>query len=206
MICLLNAPSLLKHKDEIEMLSHDNKIDILALNETKLDETTSKCHTEIDGYNQERYDCNRHGGGVCIYLKSSSNYEVVDVASHQDGLKLISLEIKPKCAKPFILIAWYRPPKHDISSIHKIKDICQVLDIRQKEIIILGDTNCDDLPDEDKNTVIKNLRAFYREFQMKQLIRNSTRVTNRSNTLLDHFATKYCKIYCNFRGENNRFQ
>ena len=53
--------------------------------------------------------------------------------------------------------------------MHKIKDVCHALDIRQKEIIILGDTNCDDLPDEDKSTVIKNLMAFYREFQMKQL-------------------------------------
>ena len=97
----------------------------------------------------------------------------MDIASHQDGLKLISLEIKPKYAESFILIAWYSPPKHAISSIHKIKDVCQALDIRQKEIIILGDTNCDDLPDEDKNTVIKNLRAFHCEFQMKQLIRNS---------------------------------
>ena len=157
MICSLNALSLLKHKDEIEMLLHDNKIDILALNETKLDETISKCHTKIDGYNHEQYDHNRHGRGVCIYLKSSIDYEVVAIASHQDGLELISLEIKPKCAKSFILIAWYRPPKHDISSIHKIKDVCQALDIRQKEIIILGDTNCDDLPDKDKNTVIKNL-------------------------------------------------
>ena len=90
------------------MLLHDNKIDILALNETKLDETISKCHTEIYGYNHERCDRNRHGGGLCIYLKSSINYEVVDVASHQDDLELISLEIKPKCAKFFILhvIAW----------------------------------------------------------------------------------------------------
>ena len=53
----------------------------------------------------------------------------------------------------------------------------------------MGDTNGDDLPDEDKNTVIKNLRAFYREFQMKQLIMNSTRVSSRSSTSLDHFAT-----------------
>ena len=79
-------------------------------------------------------------------------------------------------------------------SIHKIKDVCQALHIRQKEIIILGDTNCDDLPDEDNNTAIKNLRAFYREFQMKQLIRNSTLVTNCSNTLLDHFVTDASKF------------
>ena len=35
---------------------------------TKIDETISKCHTKIDGYNHERYDRNRHGGGVCIYI------------------------------------------------------------------------------------------------------------------------------------------
>ena len=58
----------------------------------------------------------------------------------------------------------------------------------------MGDTNCDDLPDEDKNTVIKNLRAFYHQFQRKQLIRNSTHVTNHSNTLLDHFATNTPKF------------
>ena len=35
LICSLNAPSLLKHKVEIEMLLRENKIDILALNEPK---------------------------------------------------------------------------------------------------------------------------------------------------------------------------
>ena len=37
LICSLNAPSLLKHKDEIEVLLNENRIDILAVNETKLD-------------------------------------------------------------------------------------------------------------------------------------------------------------------------
>ena len=37
LICSLNAPSILKHKDEIDTLIRDNKIDILAINETKLD-------------------------------------------------------------------------------------------------------------------------------------------------------------------------
>ena len=67
-------------------------------------------------------------------------------------------------------------------------------DSRSKEIIILGDTNCDDLPVEDKNTVIKNLRAFYREYQIEQLIRKSTSVTNCSDTLVDHFATNTLKF------------
>ena len=42
-----------------------------------------------------------------MYLfKSSINYEVLDAASHHDGLELISPKIKPKCVKSFIWIAW----------------------------------------------------------------------------------------------------
>ena len=75
-----------------------------------------------------------------------------------------------------------------------MKSIYRFYDSRSKEIIILGDTNCDDLPVENKNTVIKNLRAFYGEYQIKQLIRKLTRVTNGSDTLTDHFATNTLKF------------
>ena len=70
-ICSLNAPSLLKHKVEIETLLRENKIDILALNETKISETVGDPLISIEGYNHERYDRNRHGGGVRVYIKGT---------------------------------------------------------------------------------------------------------------------------------------
>ena len=33
------------------------------------------------------------------------------------------------------------------------------------------------------------LKTLYKEYQFKQIVKNSTRVTNRSSTLIDHFAT-----------------
>ena len=113
MICSLDAPTLLKHKDEIEMLLGVNNIDILALNGTKIDETISSCHTEIYGYNHERFDRNRHGGGVSIYIKSSINYERLNDFSPSDNeaLDTVTVEIKPRCAMSFIVTAWYRPPQ-----------------------------------------------------------------------------------------------
>ena len=174
LICSLNAPSLLKHKDE-----------------AKIDETISSCHNEINDYNHERFDRNRHGGGVCTI-----NYERLNDFSPSDNeaLETVTAEIKPRCANSFIVIAWYRPPKSHFTCIDNIKSMYRFYDSSSKEIIILGDTNCDDLPDEDKNTVVKNLRAFYGEYQIKQLIRKSTRVTNRSDTLIDHFATNTPKF------------
>ena len=42
LIFSLNAPSLRKHKDEIEVLMREIKIDILTLSETKLDSKTEE--------------------------------------------------------------------------------------------------------------------------------------------------------------------
>ena len=53
----------------------------------------------------------------------------------------------------------------------------------------MGDLNCDDLPDQDKNSIVAKLRGFYRQNQFRQLIKEPTRTTNRSSTLFDHFPT-----------------
>ena len=50
MIGSLNAPSLLKHKDEIKTILNDYKIDILALNETKLNNLIDDNLVSIGGY------------------------------------------------------------------------------------------------------------------------------------------------------------
>ena len=75
LICSLNVPSLTKHKDEIKVLVRDNKIDIFAINETKLDEKIKDERISIVGYNLLRHDRNRHGGGVAIFLRETLNFE-----------------------------------------------------------------------------------------------------------------------------------
>ena len=65
-------------------------------------------------------------------------------------------------------------------------DIDQYFNTKDIEIILLGDTNCDDLPEEGKNAVVRNLRNFY---SIKQLIKKPTHTTNISSMIIDHFAT-----------------
>ena len=57
------------------------------------------------------------------------------------------------------------------------------------EVIIMRDSNCDDLPYQDKSSIVAKLRAFYKQYQLKQLIRKAAGTTNGSSTLLDHLAT-----------------
>ena len=172
------------------MLLRENKIDILELNEAKISETVCDSLIIINGYNHEGYDKNRHGGEVLVYIKDTITYDrILDSDVEPNSLETVSIQSKPKCAKQCVIIAWYRPPKHKINDILNIEKLYKNHDKSNTEIIIMGDSNCDDLPDQDKSSIVAKLRAFYKQYQFKQLIRKATRTTNRSSTLLNHFAT-----------------
>ena len=49
-MAMLNIASLPKHLDKIHLLLHDKKLDILTLNETRLDSSISDNLVSIEGY------------------------------------------------------------------------------------------------------------------------------------------------------------
>ena len=73
-IAHLNINSLTKHMDELKILLFNYSIDIIPINETKLDDTIKSCEVHIPGYAFIRRDRNRQGGGVGFYIKTSINY------------------------------------------------------------------------------------------------------------------------------------
>ena len=184
LICSLNAPSLRKHKDELEVLMGENKIDIFAINETKLDHKVHDEQVSIAGYTILRCDRNSHGGSVAIYLRDTLNFELrTDLKT--ENLEMICIEMKPKCSKPFFVLAWYRPPKYETETLTEVNTLLETLDKEQKEILLIGDVNCNDLDLAGKNKILETLRDTYREYQLKQLIRNPTRSTLTTKTIID---------------------
>ena len=63
--------TLLKHLDELRVLADQQKPDILAINETKIDDKISDQEIAIDGYYAERTNRNQFGGGVAMYICNS---------------------------------------------------------------------------------------------------------------------------------------
>ena len=53
--------SLVKHLDEIRLIPLDKKLDVLAINETRLDSTISDGLVSIDGNNVLHADRDRNG-------------------------------------------------------------------------------------------------------------------------------------------------
>ena len=87
---------------------HDSKIDILSINETKLDSTVHDSDVYIRGFEIVRKDRRvngRKGGGVCISLRTNLNYRIPDDLINDD-LECLS---KPR-RSVFLVGTWCRPP------------------------------------------------------------------------------------------------
>lgn len=104
--------------------------------------------------------------------------------------------------KPFCLVCWYRPPAAgaDDTAFESLRASLGELDQEGKEIILVGDTNCDFKNSTDANT--KQLKLVYSEYKMEQLIKNYTRVAfttteqsgqRLSKSLIDNFSTSSSK-------------
>ena len=127
----LNINNLSKHIDELQILMKDANFDVLAINETKLDQFDPDSIINIDGYTCVRKDRNKDGGGVCIYLRNTINF-IRKPCFEQDGLEMISLEISKPNSSPFLFTAWYRPPKTSLELFHQFKSFLKKGDLKYR--------------------------------------------------------------------------
>ena len=143
----LNIASLPLHIDEFRTWLDNKNIDVIALNETRLDNTLSTNQLKINNYELVRKDRNRYGGGVCIYIKSHINYRVRHDLINPDIEAIIIEIIKPN-SKPFAIVASYRPPEFSPELFFdQMTTIIKQLEHESKDIFIFGDLNCDLLSD-----------------------------------------------------------
>ena len=107
----------------------------------------------------------------------------------------MAVEITPLHARNFIVIYWYRPPTpcNDKESFESLRNLLSSADAEGKEIIVIGDTNCDLKNHKDGCT--KSIKSIYSEFQLEQQKKNEyTRVvalekydaSHTSKALIDH--------------------
>ena len=77
-LAALNTTSIPGHIEELRIYMNLKCTDILAVNETGLDDTISSGEVIVPGYALERNDRNRDGGGgwgVALYIRNTINYE-----------------------------------------------------------------------------------------------------------------------------------
>ena len=100
--------------------------------------------------------------------------------------------IEPPKSKPFLVLAWYRPPSDPVASFDELEKVLSYLDKEGKEIILLGDTNCDlttKQADQRIDNDTRHVTSLYELFSFNQLIKEPTRVTLDTSSIIDHIAT-----------------
>ena len=108
--------------------------DILAVNETRLDDTIPSGEVTVP----ERNARNSDGGGVTLYIRNTINYErLFDLEC--ESLEWIGIKvIKPK-ALPFIVSTWHRTPRANVDAMRDFEFLVQRIESLGLEVNILGD-------------------------------------------------------------------
>ena len=118
------------------MVLNENQIDIIRLNENRLDGTIKDQEIHMDGYQIFRNDANIDDGGVAFYVKDSLTDVKVKLISAE--LELLCLEITTRNAKSMLLLSWYRPPIADTdkTDFDSLREMLRQLDKEGKELIL----------------------------------------------------------------------
>ena len=152
---------------------YDSKIDILLINETKLDSTVHDSDVYIPGFEIVRKDCRangRKGGGVCIYLSTNLNYRIRDDLNNDD-LECLIVDISKPRSSAFLVGTWYRPTNSPPERFNEFENVINTFDAKNKELYILGDVNCNLLPEASAHNS-PYLAKIFDIYGLSQLITN----------------------------------
>ena len=183
----LNVRSLRNKVDLLRQdLTNDNAVDVLTLSETWLNSSITDGELQLPGFSciRQRRRENRSGGGVIIYVCEGLSYRVRDDLMIGEN-ECIWIELtRPKC-KRVLICCIYRPPETDISKfIDGLNNCMLLINLDETEVILLGDFNVD-YAKKQNNQMRRKLLDFTRSVNLSQLITESTRVTEISQSTTD---------------------
>ena len=172
-IAHLNINSI---RNKIDMLSDivTDKIDILCITETKIDDTFPLSNLLIAGFSPPyRLDRTSNGGGLLAYVRSDIPSKVLKSFPVPNGMECLFFEIN-LFRKKWILGNFYNPSKNIIDTQLTLLGTCldhyyQLYD----NIILLGDFNSE--------ITEPSMKEFCEIFDLKNLVKENTCFKSRVN-------------------------
>lgn len=177
-----------------DLEDNDNNIIAVGLCETWLNEKLHDSLFDINGFNLYRYDrhMSKRGGGLVIYV--NDNFRVDSVSDiyniSNNDIELYSLKIHLPKQKNFIFTIVYIPPKSNYLHALTLLDECSNLYKEGKSHwVIGGDFNLDYTGKGSRVAEKKALVNFEQRNNLFQLIRRPTRITLKTESLIDLIFT-----------------
>ena len=168
-------------------MAHDNCPDIFGMCETFLTSSVSDNQIAIDGFDLIRKDRsdtqNKSGGGVLLYYRKSVNCKRI-YELEVSKIETLWAELSLPNSKPFLVCTVYRPPSSNSEWIDLFEEELSIAQTTGLELITMGDINID-----LKLSLNKKWQNLIELFDLSQLIKDPTRVTESSSTIIDHVYT-----------------
>ena len=166
--------------------THHKKIHILGISETKLKDHHRDENIQINNYSLIRQDKRHeyHTGMVAfIHNSISKNVKHRQDLNHKE-IECIWLEIKQSKTIPTLICFIYRNPalNQDLWQ-EDFEDMISKIPLDKYEIELLGDFNI------DRNKPQLSWNSLMIQFGLEQLVEKNTRITEKSQTLIDHIYT-----------------
>ena len=189
----LNINSIRNKFTCLKELVSDN-IDVLVIQETKLDETFPERAFMIPGYKKPyRKDRNSHGGGIMVFIRDDiPSREVPQIQGFSD-LEGMFVEINLRKSK-WLLFATYKPPSFSKNNYFSL--VNKALDAygsKFENIILMGDLNT---TNDDENLV-----EFLEDRELSNLVHFPTCFMSETNpSTIDLIITNKPKSFQNTIG------
>ena len=165
----------------------NNKYDIFTISESWLDSTICDADILIPGYTTFRQDRGLHkrGGGLLVYVKNIYKASVIEKWSSisESNFQQLWMNVQYKKFKSFLLCTVYRPPDAPIDFLEDLSKTFVDSLLHGLNVLILGDLNCNVLGTTDPGG--RPLINFCSTFGLTQLVKTATRVTEKSESLID---------------------
>ena len=138
-----------------------------------------------------RYDRNRHGGGVAIYILDMFPFSVIAIGPN--SLKFISISINHPSTKIGLAVL-YRPPSSSCSFFDSLFSTFEALNIPMySNYLLFGDLNTDI---STNNSLHTQLCSVTDQFSLTIIPTGHTRVTDSSETTTDVALTTKLNPVC----------
>ena len=195
-----NIRSHVLHFDSLEstIKRFNPEIDIIGLCETRLPKGFNAKKIEIEGYHEfvathSSLAC----GGTGFYIsKNIMFFRRHDLEFDIESCETTIIEIKSSLnRKDTIVAVIYRHPHQNYESFfEKISFFVQKVS-SSYHVVILGDINID-TAFPSTNSYSKNYKDILLSLGLRNLINKPTRITNSTETILDHVLTNLNFEYC----------
>ena len=133
-------------------------------------------------------------GGVCIYVSNDIQFQSIDLVqfNREKDLEICAINIHLPCNK-LVIICIYRSPTGNFN--YFLQQLEYALDKLYKvssDLILCGDFNINHL---EENSRQYHLKSLFASFNLSDIVKFPTRISNNSITLIDNFYINTSRLH-----------